>query len=569
MKTTITLLAFLIGSVLAAQNVAESGKQATNTQFANEYSRISMTYLLLDLGSGQYYNMAKQAFKQVEVPDKFDDNSLGQSFVQSPLTRNEITNSAINHPNDPNYVASRIQEAIGSGHFVNSILAKWFSRKSDGSFGVELLQERGLYNATDADVLAAQASQLGMAKIKDTGEKLLNNTYLIVFDISDLMDMNEYYNRLQKQSNTPITRNKDGFYANATSYVFKINFNESVSAAFWQQLWANPGDPDLARKKAAFNNFDFPISFVTKTSKGILSDQNKPGTSELLNILLKTPEELMARLVQSSINSSLVSLESISEQFQVKTQLYTTNPLRAKIGKKEGLRTDQRYFVYEKVQNSQNQILERRRGIIRAKRVEDNRMVASGKSNPSDFYQSSGVRLDEGMVLKQNNDFGTSVSLGYSTGGVNGIDYRIEIRLSRFIPIPLLKVFVEGGIESASYGIGVVYEDFIRYGGGLGKEICFLRNLKWQPFIGAGFEKLSNRDNADEYYSSYYVHPGFIFGLNMLHNLQLTWQCGSYIMNGITKNQDSNEMTINGKENWGEIWNRGGLTNTFGIRYEL
>ncbi len=572
MKPTLLLIFLSVVNVLFAQNVAVSGNQTTSTQTEEKYSRISISYLLLDVGSGQFYNVARNAFLRPEVPDKFDYNSLNNPYIKSPLTRSEIDNNAITNPNVPYFVTSKVMEALSQGHFANEILSKWFSRKADGSFGVDLLQQRGLYNATDDAVLTAQASERGMARIKDSGEKLINNTYIMVYDISDLITMDEYYDRLQKNSKTPIERDKDGFYSLVTSYVFKINFNDSISSYFWQNLWANSGDPDLPTKREAFDKFEIPLSFVTKVSGDVFSIQNKPGSSAVMNARLKTSQELLASLVKIAINQSLTFLENTQNAFQVKTQLLKADPLIAKIGKKEGLRIDQKYFVFEKVQGSTNQIVEKNKGSIRAKRVVDNRQVSSGQTQPSQFYQVSGGKLDEGMIIKQHHDLGTSISLGCSFGGVKGFEYRIEIRISRIIPVPMLKIFVEGGSENASYyfqGLNRTYENFTRYGGGIGKEFCFLRNFKFQPYFGFGFEQLTDSQNKDAYLNSWYAHPGFCLGFNLKHNIQFIWNCGSYIMNNSMRDETQNTISIDGIEQWGKIWGRGGLANSIGLRYEL
>ena len=64
------------------------------------------------------------------------------------------------------------------------MVAKWFNRdKQTGSFNMELIKERGLYNANQQQTNVARASIRGMALLEDAGELLIHNTYLVVNDI--------------------------------------------------------------------------------------------------------------------------------------------------------------------------------------------------------------------------------------------------------------------------------------------------------------------------------------------------------------------------------------------------
>ena len=158
---------------------------------------------MLDYGDNGFNDLLKKSFLSIKVNDKFDDNTTERRFVKPPVAREEILKSLFFNPTTGTNITNKIGKSLVNGRYSNDIIAKWFSRRSDGSFGVELLQQRGLYNATDADVKAANSSKLGMATLMDSGEKLLNKSYVIVYDISDLITKEEYYNRLDKKNKTP------------------------------------------------------------------------------------------------------------------------------------------------------------------------------------------------------------------------------------------------------------------------------------------------------------------------------------------------------------------------------
>jgi hypothetical protein len=562
MKASVTLWLFLLVFSLSAQKPKQSDKIIDGSQIADNYERLALTNILLDSPNGKYFDILKQSFRRVPVDTKYDDNSIDNPFLSLAYTGSNSLS---------------IIDALISNHCVNSVIAKWFSRKPDGSFGVELMHNRGLYNATDGDILEANASKRGLARIKDAGEQLINNSYIIVFMVNDLVDMNEHYDRQQKRSKTLIPRLRNGFVASITGYVFQLDFNDAVSSAFFENLWANKGDSDLAKKKDAFDNAQFPLKFVTFTNDSLESSQYNPGYS-LSPRVQAEPSELMYILVQGAVQNCVKSLEGRLSQFKVTTKLYNTWPLRAKIGKKEGLKRDQRYFVYQMRQNKSGELIGKRKGVIRASKIAENGQIASGQSPASQFYQVGGWNLKKGMQLQQSNDIGGAFSIGYSEGGVPGLDIRVDInitqRLYQKLP-PMCKLYIEGSLQPYSFKVNngyngtTTYTNFVRYGVGIGKEFCFLRNLRLQPFVGYGYEQITNKEDSKQYLRSTFVRPGFMFGINLKYNVQLYWQYSVYMMDYPITDQDEKEVIINGQKNWGNAWNRGGETNSFGIRFEL
>jgi hypothetical protein len=577
-RLSILIFLIVLSFGIMAQNATQAGKKVKSNEPGTDYDRAALTYLLLDFGSGSHYDLLKHGFLQAKTDDKFDDNSLSNPFLPAGLTRQELLSQFALNPRVPDNASSRIQDALVKNHSANAVVSKWFSRRSDGSFGVELLQQRGLYNATDADVVSAEASKLGKAKLMDAGEKLLNNSFIVVYDVYDLIDMEEAYTRQEKASKTTVKHDKNGFKATVFAYVYKINFNDTINSIFWQQLWANPGDPDLAARRAAFDRFNFPVSYYTRSAAMVEASQPNPGQM-LAPKVQATKDELMLKLLDQGIKNNLEVLEKNLEEFKVKTSLFGTNPLVAKIGRKEGLKPDHRYFVYEMVQNNDGQINAERRGVIRAtSNIVDNRQVATGQSKTSQFYQVAGGRLDEGMLLRQRNDAGISLTLGYAFGGVGGPDLRADFNLTRLLGTKMpsmVKIYLEGGYDFKSKDIAIgetgtfSYKDFVRYGGGVAKEFCFAHHFKFQPFAGFGLEKISRKDDSEKYFSALYGHFGTIFGFNIQHNIQLTWQLSDYFMGSKITDQDNTAYTIDGSDKWGAAFGRGGIANTIGIRFEF
>jgi len=576
------LLIFLLLAVHftgISQNTLEAGKKTKSKEPSTEYDRIAITYLLLDFGTGNYYNMLKQSFVQVKVDDKYDDNTIKEAMLGSPVKREETANSFAFNPRTPDNVSFKIKDALLANHAANAVIAKWFSRKEDGSFGVELLQQRGLYNATDAEVAAANASKLGLAKLMDAGEKLLNNSYIIVFDVNELIDMDEAYNRQQKNSKTTISRIKNGFKATINAYVFKINFNDTINATFWSELWADANSPDLQQRKAKFDSYNFPITYCTRTTAMVEASQYNTGQA-LAPKVQASAEQMLVKLLQDGINNNLGAIENSLEDFRVKASIFSTHPLEAKIGKKEGLKTDHRYFVYEMEMDETGNIVAKRKGVIRAsKHIVDNRGIATGQTATSRFYQVGGGRLDAGMLLQQRNDAGLALSLGYAAGGVGGFDARLDFNLTRLLGAKMptmLKLYIEGGYDGAEEHVTIgneetirTYSNFMRFGAGIGKELCFLHFFRLQPFVGFGLEQATDTDDKTKSLSTLYARAGATLGINIRHNLQLVGTFGPFAPMGKITNADNESTIVDNKDKWKAAFNRGGNTSIIGLRLEF
>lgn len=579
MKQFLVFLFFLSTISLFAQQAVDAGKKVKSNQPSTEYDRISLTYLLLDYNQGPYNDLIKQAFTSVKVTDKFDDNSTSHRFVPSPFAREEAVNAFLFNPRTGNDITNKLGDVLKNQRFTNDVVAKWFSRKDDGSFGVELMQQRGLYNASDADVKAANASKLGTARLMDAGEKLLNNSYILVFDVTDLITKDEDYNRRQQNSKTTIKRDKNGFLATVNAYLFKLDFNENINALFWQDLWAEAGEASLSSKKQAFDNFDFPIQYIFRTSCQVEASQYNPGES-LAPKVQASAQELLEKLITDGANQNLFNIEQALEDFRVKTVLFGTRPITAKIGLKENLRLDQRYFVYEMEQNDAGQIVAKRKGVIRAtKHITDNRQVSTGSTEPSRFYQVAGKRLDAGMLLQQRNDVGLAFSLSGSNGGVPGINARLEYNFSTLLrknAPRMLKLYFEAGYDPSEIDLTaegslttVNYQNFIHFGGGLAKEYCFLRNFRFQPFLGIGLDQVSEKDDSSLTLSTLYGRAGAMLGINLRHNLQLTGTYGTFAPFGKITNKDNTEVKVTGADEWQEGWGHKGGTMDIGLRIEF
>lgn len=541
-------------------------------QVSMEYDRNSLTILLLD-ANDKYTGQLKSLMDSLRVPEKFFDNTIAQSSVPVLVDRAKIAATDSYRMLVPRDV---VESGLQNAKIPQQILARWFDRQPDGSFGVKTLADRGVYNATDNDLLVASASKRGTAGLMDMGMGLVDKSYIILLDFAELLSMAEIYER---DSIPAAERTMNGFMARMNAYVFKLDFSEPVAANFFQNLWVTENSENKAEKISLFENTKFPLVYVNTFTEEVIVTQLNPGQKNAPQVQ-RTPEQLLKSLMETGLSQSLLKLEATNEAFRVKGMIFDVNPIAIKIGRKEGLKFDQRYFVYENRQDRKGNVYSKRKGVIRSMSVANNIGLADGASEPSLFYQVAGGKIDNlGMFAEQNNASGFNLFAGYTEGGLNGATARLELLIS-----PLLyevfvrsgpakgmtgwKVYVEGayGNQEFIYDSEMAKFGFYRGSVGLSKEIYLMRNLFIDPFFGYGIEGATPPESNGEKFESQFIELGSRLGLNITHNVQLMPSINLYsiIKSEYLESKDAVPVTITYKN---QFEGRAGAGISVGLRF--
>ena len=548
-----------------------SSSAQVRQQVSTEYDRNSLTILLLDTQE-KYSGQLKTLMDSLTIPEKFFDNTLPKKSVPQIIDRTAIDANDSYRMLVP---MQTIEGALYNAKIPHLLLSKWFDREVDGSFGVKTLAERGVYNATDNDLLVATASKRGTAGLMDMGMGLVDNSYIILLDFAELLSMEEMYER---DSIAATERTMNGFKAKMNAYVFKLDFSEPVAANFFQNLWISENSDNKTEKANLFENSRFPLIYVNTFSEEIAITQLNPGQKYAPQVQ-RTPQQLMKSLVETGFSQSLLKLENTNEAFRVKGMVFDVNPIAVKIGRKEGLKFDQRYFVYENRQDRRGNIYSKRKGVVRSMSVANNIGLADGASEPSLFYQVAGGKIDNmGMFVEQKNASGFNFFAGYTDGGLSGITARLELLFS-----PLLyeaftrsgpakgmtgwKIYVEGAFGAQEF----LYEElaeysFYRGSVGLSKEIYLTRNIFIDPFLGYGIEGATPPESDGDRYESQFIELGSRLGLNIAHNVQLMPAVNLYsiIKSEYLESKDAEPVSITYKE---QFDGRAGAGISIGLRF--
>ncbi|MDR1455749.1 MAG: hypothetical protein LBJ01_08870, partial [Tannerella sp.] len=236
-----------------------------------------------------------------------------------------------------------------------------------------------------------------------------------------------------------------------------------------------------------------------------------------------------------------VYLTQASEDFRVKSEIYAVHPLRAKIGVKEGVTVDQRYFVYDIHENAAGEQTTVRKGVMRAtSNIAENEGMATGDGPATTFYQTYGKRLRPGMLIRQQPDWGVGCSV------LGGMDLQVLVELSvgmwlaKYIPSMEGTKFPYGTKAYLRYGLpfermqidGIRMDKNYSYGFisvGLSKDLYFAHYFSITPYVG--FQEMLVSEEDQEWIDEV-AKPtsGYEAGLNasiaILHNVQLTGSAG-------------------------------------------
>ncbi|MBK9291487.1 MAG: hypothetical protein IPM52_07665 [Bacteroidetes bacterium] len=492
-----------------------------------QYNRNALTVMVLDAGSSEVRPFL-YLIDSLRIPDKFFDHQLSHKVLQLPDGRRSLM---MRDTVRKIFASASLERFLTSQRVANQIVAKWFSRRDDGSFGVELLSERGLYNATDNAALVATASKRGRAALADMGMDLVDRSYLVLLDFPRLLTMEEMYER----DSTPAgQRIMNGFIGTMNAYVFKLDFNEQEAATFFDNLWVSDDSPDKAERVKAFDNYQFKLKPLHVFTEEISATQLNPG-QKFAPRQQRTADQLLRSMLEGGFNNVILRLEGAQDEFRVKAMIHDVKPIAIKIGRKEGLRFDQRYFVYENRQDRHGNIYKSRQGVIRAMSVADNRSIATGETKPSYFYQVAGHKIDAaGMFAEQYNSTGINLTLGFAQGGLGGGQVRMDVMISPILyevfgggkvrkGMTAWKIWLEGGLNYATASPQNVTDDylFLRGGFGLSKEIFLLRNLFVEPSAGYLFEQAQPTGDAAYFYTSQHIALDMRLGLNLTYRIQL------------------------------------------------
>lgn len=335
------------------------------------YQRCSVIHMMIEHPMYMFNEEIASAFKRIPLSHRFNDHSLGVKVVK--FATQEFSDQQ-------EYIASFIRQTkLG-----NRAVAKWFQwNKTTGKFHMDLVRERGLYDANAMDRILASKSIRGNAILQDAGENLIPNTYLLM---SDICYTGKYSNKEKDFTNT---EDLHKFDVTITTYIFQLNWNKETLYSFYEKYFN--GTNDFVNQ----GSYDFIYRAKAETSYG----------EESCYI---TQSKLIERVVARCLDINIMKLQREYHDFAIRAPLLSTDPIQADIGLKEGVNTKQQYEVLEKETDKNGIMTFHHVGIIQPEegKIKDNRYMAEEEKKESHltfttFKKVSGGDFYPGMLIRE------------------------------------------------------------------------------------------------------------------------------------------------------------------------
>ena len=515
----------------------------------DQYQRNSLSVIIINRGD-LYDNTINNAVSKIDRGDKFDVNVIGTEILKYNAER----------PATPS--PEELGEELNDEQVGRQIVSYWFNRQADGTMDTQRILERGHYNATDQDLMNASASKVGVESLGDTGWQLIGNSYVLVLD----------YNNFKKEKNS---FGKESWNVTTTATVYQLQYNKKSQDLIFDQ-WIDESDSEevKAQKREAQDKILFEMKPRARVTELTIREIEDGGIE---TAIIESYAEVIS------------SIEKEISEWNVTTSIYARKPLSAKIGRKEGLKNGNRYQAYKVKEDADGNAFSVAKGYIRATKINDNRGYTEGNTGLSEFYQISGGHIEEGMTIRQKNDLGMGVSLGYKISDFSPynltIDYLAHINTKGFAHYGMMNIgfdIISGSKlskeKSMHYNInddgGVKYFS-VSMGYGFG--IRPIRHIELVPFlmVGGDYISVSNESMKDVERQrlkdgfmdkvAWFINPGLRANFNVRYPLQFFVQIDYQRI--ISEGNDYAIYNFIMRDNFSDIGHTDSVGFMFGIKW--
>ena len=477
-KFFVLLLLFFVSSI----NIFSQSSVKSDLLFQRTYNRNSISFLILQ-HDDDFDKYILDCFKS-ESFEKYNLNKLPFETINTKLSRSAKMVDKV----------KIIEEFLNKNNVGKLIIESWFERSEDGILSMKKIKERGVYNASDYQTAVAEKSTRGDAMLMDAGESLIERSYIVVFDLRNIS---------KSISKAGILT----WSGDVETYLFSVAFDESIKKQVWD-CWIdennikNLSQTQISKMKKDFDIIPFEVNCEDKISAKIAKNTNVGMLNFFSTFIILLAEVASGdsnkdysisysgngvfefyTFMENALKSAMESIEKKRPDFKVKTAISEINPIRAKIGQKEGLKSKQMYEAYEGKYNEKTDEVESKYiGTLRATNIANNSDSISGKSLTSEFVTVFQKKtIEPNMFIQQKNDKQIS---WFFDGAFSG----------NYIS------------SNNVYNLGMQNLNFMTtksFSGSLLIDLSIMNNFVWEA------EEIN--------YSSFYIRMGYIFGINAFH----------------------------------------------------
>ena len=283
----------------------------------------------------------------------------------------------------------------------------------------------------------SELTKRGKSILMDSGTDLIGNTFVLVHDIIyiDKGERNknvskgisifgeilksvgeamatasgdESYNELGKglnelsQTTADIVDDYEGFRVKIQTHLYRLNWQDSDNDFFYENYYLDENYYDEA-KFNAWQDANYTLTYIG-SQEAICGETVLRGAYDL--------SQLIKIVVYRTLDETVVKLQKNYEEFKIKEPIYSIDDeghVIAKIGLKEGVNSNSKYEVLERIETSDGKTKYKKVGTIKpiVNKIWDNRYMAFEDGAPNSdldgtyFKVTNGHDLYPGLLIRE------------------------------------------------------------------------------------------------------------------------------------------------------------------------
>jgi hypothetical protein len=384
-------------------------KEQDNEQIGEKYRRSSICSILVSQTNQQMADKIQENFLEIPTPDKYNNHDLSVKVIS--------INQKGNHD-------AEIDKWVKDNMIASRLVAKWFNRdKFTGACDMDLVKERGLYDASMLDKELASRSARGQHLLEDAGEELIGKTFLLVNEahyidnakrsknvgtafralgiIASIVTGSDSFSDLGN-SVASLAETFKGFRVKIHTRLYQLTWNDEISTKFYKDFYTDA--PNKSRRDAFDDARElFKLEYI--------GDVESSGSkNSFLGISEEHPEIMIRKACQRAIDDNVRDLQDKYECFRIKAPITEVNnsEIKVQIGMKEGVSASSEYEVLEPEIKNGKTVYNRIAVITPVKnKIWDNRYMAAEEGavgsdlDATYFTKKSGKDIYPGLLVRQ------------------------------------------------------------------------------------------------------------------------------------------------------------------------
>lgn len=296
--------------------------------------------------------------------------------------------------------ASELLERLHRAGIPRQYLLKQFQADGDFDWKLTGLQARSAYAQTVAEA-RVRVNEMSGAAVEDF--RTIPGSYIVAVHAPNI----------ERKSGKDLLGNATiEMSTTLHASVFKIGYKtqSDIPAALSEYFCSSCSDKE--QRRAKFSQYTVPFDHVSSfTVNASASVPERDGDAKAV-----------AALGESALDELMAEMAAEISEFSVQEKVIAVNPVAVRIGKKEGLRKGARFFHYTLEEDANGSQVQKRRAVLVAKSIADNRVNAMDRSaavgvtvaavDSSTFRQVYPGKVGRGDVVKE-----TPSAISFHAGG--------------------------------------------------------------------------------------------------------------------------------------------------------